>query len=138
MIADVGFIGYPNAGKSTLLAACSRAFPKIAPYPFTTLRPYVGIVKFIDDTRLILADLPGIIKDAHKNKGLGHQFLTHAERTKCILYVIDGTIEGDNRSPLKDYQVLHNELKCYKNGVLLEKPSFICVNKSDRKYTNFN
>jgi len=72
MIADVGFIGFPNAGKSTLLSAITRAFPKIAPYPFTTLRPYIGLAKFVDDTRIILADLPGIIKGAHLNKGLGH------------------------------------------------------------------
>ena len=75
MIADVGFIGYPNAGKSTLLAAITRAFPKIAPYPFTTLRPYVGLAKFVDESRIVFADLPGIIEGAHENKGLGHQFL---------------------------------------------------------------
>lgn len=138
MIADVGFIGFPNAGKSTLLASLTRAFPKIAPYPFTTLRPYVGLAKFVDESQVILADLPGIIEGAHANKGLGHQFLQHAERTKCLLYIIDGTIEGEGRSPLKDYQVLYNELKLYKDGILLEKPSFIAVNKMDRAYTNFN
>jgi GTPase len=72
MIADVGFIGFPNAGKSTLLAAITRAFPKIAPYPFTTLRPYIGHAKFTDDFNLVFADLPGIIEGAHENKGLGH------------------------------------------------------------------
>jgi GTP-binding protein len=72
MIADVGFIGFPNAGKSTLLAAITRAFPKIAPYPFTTLRPYVGLAKFVDESQVVFADLPGIIKGAHENKGLGH------------------------------------------------------------------
>ena len=75
MIADVGFIGFPNAGKSTLLAAVTRAFPKIAPYPFTTLRPYVGLAKFVDESQIVFADLPGIIKGAHENKGLGHKFL---------------------------------------------------------------
>lgn len=75
LIADIGFIGYPNAGKSTLLSALTRAFPKIAHYPFTTLRPYIGQVKFVDDTKLIIADLPGIIEGAHANKGLGHEFL---------------------------------------------------------------
>ena len=75
MIADVGFIGFPNAGKSTLLAALTRAFPKIAPYPFTTLRPYIGMAKFVNDEKIIFADLPGIIEGAHLNKGLGHEFL---------------------------------------------------------------
>ena len=75
LIADIGFIGFPNAGKSTLLSALTRAFPKIASYPFTTLRPYIGLAKFVDDSQLILADLPGIIEGAHMNKGLGHSFL---------------------------------------------------------------
>jgi GTPase len=95
------------------------------------------LAKFVDESKVVFADLPGIIEGAHLNKGLGHQFLQHAERTKCLLYVIDGTTEGDGRSPLKDYQVLYNELKMYKNGVLLEKPSLIAVNKMDRKYTDF-
>ena len=123
MIADVGFIGFPNAGKSTLLAAVTRAFPKIAPYPFTTLRPYVGLAKFLDESQIVFADLPGIIKGAHENKGLGHKFLQHAERTKAILYVIDGSMEGTEkgevRTPVKDYEVLFNELKMYKDGLLL-------------------
>ena len=141
MIADVGFIGFPNAGKSTLLAAITRAFPKIAPYPFTTLRPYVGLAKFVDESQVVFADLPGIIKGAHENKGLGHQFLQHAERTKALLYVIDGSIEGvvgkEIRSPITDYQILFNELKLYQDGSLLNKPSLIVVNKMDREHTNF-
>jgi len=137
MIADVGFIGYPNAGKSTLLAAITRAFPKIAPYPFTTLRPYVGLARFVDDSQIVFADLPGIIEGAHENKGLGHRFLQHAERTKVLLYVIDGSVEGEGRSPLKDYKVLHNELKLYKDGLLLEKPVLIVVNKMDREHIDF-
>ena len=138
VIADIGFIGYPNAGKSTLLSALTRAFPKIAHYPFTTLRPYIGQVKFVDDSKLILADLPGIIEGAHRNKGLGHEFLQHAERTKVLLYVIDGTISDENRTPLKDFSVLQEELRLYKDGLLLKKPQVLAVNKSDRSYTNFN
>lgn len=106
VIADIGFIGYPNAGKSTLLSALTRAFPKIAHYPFTTLRPYIGQVKFVDDTKLVLADLPGIIEGAHVNRGLGHAFLQHAERTKVLLFVIDGGVADENRTPLKDFRVL--------------------------------
>jgi len=89
IMSDAGFIGFPNAGKSTLLAALTRAFPKIAPYEFTTLRPYLGSVKFIDNTKLILADLPGIIEGAHENRGLGHKFLAHCEKAKSIVFVID-------------------------------------------------
>lgn len=120
MIADVGFIGFPNAGKSTLLASVTRAFPKIASYPFTTLRPYIGYAKFVDETQILLADLPGIIEGAHLNKGLGFEFLQHAERTKALLFVIDGSVgsgdDDDKRSPLSDYLTLMNELKHYNNG----------------------
>ena len=144
MIADIGFIGYPNAGKSTLLAAVTRAFPKIAPYPFTTLRPYIGLAKFLDNSNLIFADLPGIIEGASENKGLGHRFLAHAERTKAILYVVDGLgnrlenekegiseLKAMNKSPIEDYRILFNELKEYKQGMLLDKPSLIALNKMD-------
>ena len=122
LIADVGFIGYPNAGKSTLLSALTRAFPKIAHYPFTTLRPYIGQVKFVDDTQLVMADLPGIIEGAHENRGLGHEFLQHAERTKVLLLVVDGTVADEGRSPLKDCKILREELSLYKDGILMEKP----------------
>ena len=88
----------------------TRAFPKIAHYPFTTLRPYIGEVKFVDDTKILLSDLPGIIEGAHENKGLGHEFLQHAERTKVLLYVLDGPVAEDDRTPLKDYKVLYREL----------------------------
>ena len=115
----------------------TRAFPKIAHYPFTTLRPYIGEVKFVDDTKIVLSDLPGIIEGAHMNKGLGHDFLQHAERTKVILYVLDGSVADDDRTPLKDYKVLLRELSLYKGGILLQKPSLIALNKCDRKYSNF-
>jgi GTP-binding protein len=101
------------------------------------LRPYIGEVKFVDDTKIVLSDLPGIIEGAHENKGLGHDFLQHAERTKVLLYVLDGSVAEDERTPLKDYRVLYRELQLYKGGILLQKPSLIALNKSDRKYTNF-
>lgn len=85
----------------------------------------------------MLSDLPGIIEGAHENKGLGHEFLQHAERTKVLLYVLDGSVADDDRTPLKDYKVLFRELQLYKGGILLNKPSLIALNKSDRKYTNF-
>ena len=97
----------------------TRAFPKIAHYPFTTLRPYIGEVKFVDDTKILLSDLPGIIEGAHENKGLGHEFLQHAERTKVLLYVLDGSVGDEDRTPLKDYKVLYRELQLYKGGILL-------------------
>lgn len=121
-----------------MLSALTRAFPKIAHYPFTTLRPYIGQVKFVDDTKLVIADLPGIIEGAHANRGLGHEFLQHAERTKVLLYVIDGTVTEDDRNPLSDFNVLREELRLYKGGLLLNKPQVLAVNKSDRSYTNFN
>jgi GTP-binding protein len=147
MIADVGFIGFPNAGKSTLLASVSpllhvksylyqltRAFPKIANYPFTTLRPYIGYAKFVDDTQILFADLPGIIEGAHLNKGLGIEFLQHAERTKALLFVIDGsTAEDEKRSPLGDYLVLMNELRHFNNGQLLKKPALIVSKSKDQR-----
>ena len=88
-MADVGLVGYPNVGKSTLLASVSRALPKIANYPFTTLVPSIGKVKFIDDFSFTMADIPGIIEKASENKGLGFEFLKHIERTKILCYVID-------------------------------------------------
>ena len=92
-------------------------------------------MKFVDDTSIILADLPGIIEGAHLNRGLGHEFLQHAERTKVLLLVVDGTVSDDNRSPLRDYRVLRDELRLYKDGILLDKPHILAINKSDRSYT---
>lgn len=134
-LADVGLVGFPNAGKSTFLASVTRAFPKIAPYPFTTLRPFVGKCKFVDGKHLDIADLPGLIEDAHKNKGLGHEFLKHIERTKVLLYIIDGTGD-DNRRPINDYQILRKELELYDKNLLNHK-SLIVVNKSDREHTRY-
>lgn len=128
-IADIGLVGFPNAGKSTLLGAVSAAKPKIAPYPFTTLHPMVGVVEFNDFSRISIADIPGLIDGAHDNVGLGHSFLKHIERTKILLFVIDMSgLEG--RDPLQTYQVLNNELELYMKGLSM-RPAIIAANKMD-------
>ena len=128
-IADIGLVGYPNAGKSTLLGALSAARPKAAPYPFTTLHPSVGIVDFPDFFRISIADIPGLIEGAHENIGLGHKFLKHIERTKTLLYVID--MAGyDGRKPFEDYLSLKKELELYQEG-LSKRPGIIAANKMD-------
>ncbi|CAI5747379.1 unnamed protein product [Peronospora destructor] len=128
-IADVGLVGYPNAGKSTLLSVLSRATPEIAPYPFTTLHPYVGIVDFPDTFRLSVADIPGLIDGAHRNVGLGHDFLRHIERTKILMYVLD-TAGSEGRDPLEDFRHLQRELELYAPGIS-SRPSLIVANKMD-------
>ncbi len=129
LIADVGFVGMPNAGKSTLLSNLTYARVKIGAYPFTTLFPNLGYAKSKSQTRLLLADIPGIIENAHKNKGLGYAFLRHIERTSILIFVVD--ISGfEQRDPIEDYKVLRNELKEY-NPDMLEKPFLIALNKID-------
>ncbi|CAG8466707.1 9417_t:CDS:2 [Ambispora leptoticha] len=125
-IADAGLVGLPNAGKSTFLTAVSNAHPKIAPYPFTTLNPYIGTVDYHDRFQLTIADIPGLIKGAHKNIGLGHSFLRHVERSKVLVYVIDLTSE----KPWEDFRVLQNELEMYRAGLTL-RPSMVIANKAD-------
>ena len=129
LIADVGLVGYPNAGKSTLLTAISKARPKIAPYPFTTLHPQIGIVEYPDWHRLTVCDVPGLIEGAHKNVGLGHAFLRHVERCKVLVILLDmaGT---DGRQPWDDYQNLLKELGLYNAG-LLNKTRMVVANKID-------
>ncbi|MDD3118669.1 MAG: GTPase ObgE [Victivallales bacterium] len=128
-IADVGLVGYPNAGKSTLLGAVSQAHPKVAPYPFTTLHPFVGVVELPDFVRLTIADIPGLVDGAHENVGLGHAFLKHIERTKVLAYVLDmGAVDG--RSPWEDFEHLRRELEFYMKG-LSQRPSIIIANKMD-------
>lgn len=129
VIADVGLVGYPNAGKSTLLRALSNARPKVASYPFTTLHPSVGVVEFSDTGRITVADVPGLIEGAHEDKGLGHDFLKHIERTKVLLYVVDGAAM-DGREPRADLLSLQKELGLYDES-LLRKPALVFVNKSD-------
>jgi GTP-binding protein len=129
LIAEVGLVGYPNAGKSTLLTAISHARPKIAPYPFTTLHPQVGIVEYPDFHRLTVCDVPGLIEGAHNNVGLGHAFLRHIERCKILVLVLDmaGT---DARLPWDDYKQLLKELELY-DPALIKKPRLVAGNKMD-------
>ena len=129
LIADVGLVGYPNAGKSTLLARTSAATPKIAAYPFTTLRPNLGVVRINREQNFVLADIPGLIEGAHKGAGLGHQFLRHIERTKMLIHVIDLSAT-DGRDPIEDYERLNLELDHY-DALLTKLPQIIAVNKID-------
>ncbi|MGE5435696.1 MAG: GTPase ObgE [Syntrophothermus sp.] len=126
LIADVGLVGFPNAGKSTLISTISSAKPKIADYPFTTLEPNLGIVKYKDYQSLTVADIPGIIEGAAEGKGLGLEFLRHIERTKILLIMIDVTSEDYQ----KDYKILLNELKNY-SELLAEKTKIIAFSKAD-------
>ena len=135
LLADIGLVGFPNAGKSTLLNAISNARPKIANYPFTTLRPNLGHLKYEDERVLTMADLPGLIEGSHMNLGLGHHFLKHVERTKMLLFVID--IDGfqlgpayPKRSAIENVLLLNKELELY-NPDLLNKPCLLAVNKMD-------
>lgn len=126
LIADVGLVGFPNAGKSTLISKVSAAKPKIADYPFTTLKPNLGIVKYRDFNSFTIADIPGIIEGAHLGKGLGHKFLKHIERTELLLVIIDSTSENIK----KDYEVLLSELNSYSN-YLSKKKKIIGISKID-------
>ena len=126
VLADVGLVGKPNAGKSTLLSAISSARPKIADYPFTTLEPNLGIVKYGDYNSFVMADIPGLIEGASSGKGLGHKFLRHIERNKVLLYLID----SQDETPLKTFEALQKELLQF-NPDLGIKPVYICRTKSD-------
>ena len=126
VLADVGLVGFPNAGKSTLLSVITAAKPKIANYEFTTLVPNLGIVKYRDHRSFIVADIPGIIENAHKGKGLGIRFLRHIERNATLLFLIPS--DADNIK--KEYEILLNELKQY-NPELLDKPRILAISKSD-------
>ena len=128
VLADVGLVGLPNAGKSTLLSRLSSAKPKIADYPFTTLEPKLGIVKYGDFSSFVMADIPGIIKGASKGKGLGHQFLKHIERNKILVYLIDST----DPSPYTTYKTLEKEIINF-NKDLMIKTMIVCRTKSDIK-----
>jgi GTPase len=126
ILADVGLVGFPNAGKSTLLSVVSAARPKIADYPFTTLVPNLGIVPYRDHRSFVMADIPGIIEGAHEGKGLGHRFLRHIERNSILLFMIP--VDADNI--LTEYEILLNELKEY-NPELLDKRRVLAITKAD-------
>ncbi|MFG0293535.1 MAG: GTPase ObgE [Phycisphaerales bacterium JB065] len=129
LIADVGLVGKPNAGKSTLLSSVTRATPKIGDYPFTTLRPQLGIAPLDQVRRLVLADIPGLIEGAAQGAGLGHEFLKHIERTRVLVHVID--IEPlDGSDPAENFRMIRNELFEY-SPALAEKPEILAVNKLD-------
>lgn len=129
MVADVGLVGYPNAGKSTLLRALTRAHPKVASYPFTTLHPMIGTLQFDDYSTMRIADIPGLIDGAHDGVGLGHEFLRHIERTHFLVFVLDmgGT---DGRSPADDFENLREELRLY-DETLDQRPYLVVANKMD-------
>lgn len=126
LLADVGLVGMPNAGKSTLLAAVSAAQPKIAPYPFTTLQPSLGVVQLDYSTSFVMADLPGLIEGASRGAGLGHRFLRHIERTRLLVHLIDGSA----RDPLGNYDAINHELAAFSEA-LAGKPQIVVVNKMD-------
>jgi GTP-binding protein len=126
LLADVGLVGFPNAGKSTLLSVVSAAKPEIADYPFTTLKPNLGIVKYRDIRSYVMADIPGIIEDAHKGKGLGLRFLRHIERNSLLLFMVS----ADSDDIEKEYRILYNELKLY-NPELIHKDIILAITKTD-------
>lgn len=126
LLADVGLVGFPNAGKSTLLSVLSAAKPKIGNYPFTTLRPQLGVVEYKGGQSFVMADIPGIIEDAHKGKGLGHRFLRHIERNSILLILIPADVDDIN----EEYRIILNELGKY-NPELLDKEHLVAISKSD-------
>lgn len=129
LIADVGLVGFPNAGKSTLISALTDVRVKIAPYPFTTLQPNIGFFECEDYKRIFIADIPGIIEGAHQNRGLGFEFLRHIERTKLLVFVLDAS-GIDGRNPTDDFRVLQKEIASY-NPEMMQRPALVALNKID-------
>jgi GTP-binding protein len=130
LLADVGLIGYPNAGKSTLISRISRAKPKIADYPFTTLVPNLGVVQYKDRLSFVVADIPGLIEGASEGVGLGHQFLRHVERCRVLVHLLDLSAVLQERDAVKDFDTLNRELARY-SKVLADKPQVVVANKLD-------
>jgi GTP-binding protein len=135
-IADAALVGYPNAGKSTLLRKISAARPKVAPYPFTTLHPIIGIVDFPEYRRATIADIPGLIEGAHRGLGLGHEFLRHITRCRALLFVLD-VAGSEGRNPVEDLQQLRREIDLY-DPLLSKRPWFVIANKIDLPQANEN
>jgi GTP-binding protein len=129
LLADVGLVGFPNAGKSTLISRVSAARPKIADYPFTTLTPHLGVVGLSGDRSFVVADIPGLIEGAHRGLGLGHQFLRHLERTKVLIHLVDVS-SATGREPVDDFETVRRELALF-DAALAEKPQLVAANKTD-------
>lgn len=136
LLADVGIIGFPNAGKSTFISRVSAAKPKIADYPFTTLTPHLGVVKYSDSKSFVVADIPGLIPGAHEGLGMGDKFLKHVERTSLLFHIIDISAEP-NTNAWSNFSVINQELGNY-NPELLEKPQIVALNKIDLPYVREN
>lgn len=131
LLADVGLLGYPNVGKSTFISRVSRARPKVADYPFTTLVPNLGVVRLSDERTFVIADIPGLIEGASEGAGLGHQFLRHVERCRVLLHIVEATFTtGPDRSPKADFDVINGELARYAPD-LATKPQVVVLNKID-------
>lgn len=136
LIADVGLVGFPNAGKSTLISVLTHVRVKIAPYPFTTLQPNLGYLESEDYSRIFIADIPGIIEGAHQNRGLGFEFLRHIERTTLLLFLLDAS-GIDGRNPIDDFEVLRAELEAY-HPDMLSRPYLVVLNKIDTEEAEEN
>ena len=134
VIADVGLVGFPNVGKSTLLSRVTNARPKIANYHFTTLNPNLGVVDLDGGRGFVIADIPGLIEGASEGVGLGHEFLCHIERTKVIIHMVDAA-STEGRDPVADIKAINEELRAY-NPELLKRPQVIAANKIDAIYTD--
>jgi GTP-binding protein len=130
LLADVGLVGFPNAGKSTLLSCLSAAKPKIADYPFTTLTPHLGVVQLGDYDTCVIADIPGLIPGAHEGKGLGLDFLKHVERTRLLVHLIDLSTQEEGRAPWTDFVALNHELACF-SPALAQRPHIVVATKMD-------